>query len=707
MKHALSSLLVLAMCSGIFMHPAIAAEERMPISISESSSLPLRVLTRPHATLYAKPDETTVVQGNLPTFQSYFVYDRPVGEAWATQTGWYEVGTDDKGSVVGWIKGEDVFEWKQTMCLAYTHPEGRKPVLMFDDQEVLESLTQADPKARTDQAESYYSAIDAAAKGTPLPEDFPIISIEPKMAVDITSQFYLLPILEHKTVTVDGRESRLLRIAAVSNNGEKSGEKSDIRTNKDFLSAATVNPESQAKKLEELKIDLVWVIDTTRSMEPYIKAAHGVMEKVSREVAANPVLNGKIAFGAWGYRDSEFIPNIGYDTKNYTPELQPIETFLESMKTITETSTDSVDVEENMFTGVANAIEKTAWRADAMRIIILVGDAPAHGAGHKWNSSGQDENTLRALASDKKVTVFSLHIMPPATKKYNKIAERQFKALAVNPGQDKPMYGKVLGKNMEQFNKNAETIAEAVIGFGSAAAKGNADALVSPSAEITQPDAKPAADTLNRTDTPASPSAEIAQPDAKPAAGTLNRSDVDRTIRAAAVTWLGSQVAAQAPRDIEAWVIDKDLINTDSPSLEVRLLLNKRQLDSLATLLREILKAGLENQLSGDDFFTSLQSASAVVSRNPDMLANVNSLAESGLIPDFLAGLPYHSQLMDISNELWASWGPDEQNAFLAKLQAKCNAYATIHDSPELWIALNPGDDPAEHVTPVQLDLMP
>lgn len=678
MKHALSALLVLAMCSGGFVQPTIA-KDRIPVSIGESSSLPLRVLTRPHATLYASPDETTVVQSNLPTFQSYFVYDRPIGEALATQTGWYEVGTNDKGAVVGWIKGEDVFEWKQTMCLAYTHPEGRKSVLMFEDQEVLETLVQADSKKRIELAESYYGAIDAAAKGDALPEEFPVISVEPKMAVDISKQFYLLPILEHKAISIDGRESRLLRIAAVSSSGERSGEKSDIRTNKDFLGAATTDSESQAKKLADLKIDLVWVIDTTRSMGPYIKAAHGVMEKVSRDVAANPVLNGKIAFGAWGYRDSEAIPEIGYDTKNYTPQLQPIDTFLTTMQDITETSTDSVDVEENMFAGVADAIEKTAWRPDSMRIIILVGDAPAHGSGHKWNSSGQDENTLRALASDKKVTLFSLHIMPPATKKYNKIAARQFKALAVNPGQDKPMYGKVAGKNIDQFNRNAETIAAAVIGFGSAAAKG----------------------------TLASAPAEPAQPETKPASSALDRSDVDKTIRAAAVTWLGSQTAVQAPRDIEAWVIDKDLFNASASSLEVRLLLNKRQLDSLATLLTEVLKAGRENQLSGDDFFTSLQSASAVVSRNPDMLANASSLAESGLIPDFLAGLPYHSQLMDISNDLWASWGPDEQNAFLARLEAKCSAYATIHDSPELWIALNPGDDPAEYVTPIQLELMP
>ena len=39
-----------------------------------------------------------------------------------------------RGKVVGWMKSLDVFEWRQTMCLAYTHPDGRKPVLMFEQK---------------------------------------------------------------------------------------------------------------------------------------------------------------------------------------------------------------------------------------------------------------------------------------------------------------------------------------------------------------------------------------------------------------------------------------------------------------------------------------------------------------------------------------------------------------------------------------------
>jgi len=686
MKRLFPALLALMLCSGGYATHAQGIDTRTPVTIGESSQLPLRVLTRPNATLYADKEGVTIVQSNLPTFQSFFVYDRPLGEALATQTGWYEVGKDDKGAVVGWIKGEDVFEWKQTMCLSYAHPEGRKPVLMFEDEESLAGLAESDATSRAEKANAYYQAIDEAAKGKTLDAEFPIVSVEPKMAVDASKQFYLLPILEHKTLSFDGREGRLLRVAAVSGSGEKAREKSDIRTNKDFLESAVTGVESQAQKLEELKIDLVWVIDTTRSMGPYIEATRAVMEKVSSQVAANPALKGKIAFGVWGYRDPETIPEIGYNTKNFTPELQPVESFLSIMKEVKETKTDSVDVEENVYAGMVDAIEKTAWRPNAIRIIVLVGDAPAHNAGHKWNTSGQDENTIRALANEKGITVFALHIMPPSTKKYNKLAARQFKALAINPGMDKPMYGRVAGKNVTQFDTNAATITEAVVSFGSVAAKGNSTIFTDP-----QPDT-PKGDTSTEN---------------KLAAGTLSRADVDKTIRAAAVTWLGRQAEVKAPRDVEAWVTDKDLIDTTRPSLEVRLLLNKRQLDSLATLLSEILAAGRENQISGDDFFTSLQAASAVVSRDPDMLSNTGTLADSGLIPDFLAGLPYHSQLMDISNDLWASWGPDEQDAFLSRLEAKCKAYSSIHDDPELWVALNPGDDPSEFVSPVQLDLMP
>jgi len=180
-----------------------------------------------------------------------------------------------------------------------------------------------------------------------------------------------------------------------------------------------------------------------------------------------------------------------------------------------------------------------------------------------------------------------------------------------------------------------------------------------------------------------------------------------RMFRAAMVEWIGSQTGAKAPRDIVAWVIDKDLENPDNPSLEVRILVNKRQLDSLATTIESILGAGLKAQVAGGDFFTSLQAATAMIARDPNMVKQAKRMADTGLVPEFLEGLPYQSQLMAITNELWSSWSADEQTEFINALSSKVEAYRDIHNSPEAWIPLNKGDDIDEWVHPLTLDLLP
>ena len=659
----------------------LGAGERLPVTIGENSELPLRVLTRPAATLYQDKEGTTVLQSNLPTFRSFFVYTRPAGEELGAGSGWYEVGTDDKGKIAGWMKAEDIFEWKQTMCLAYTNPEGRRPVLMFDDDAFLGELAGKAEDKRSEDAAGFYKAIDAsAAEGKPLPADFPIVSMEPKMAVGEKSGFTLLPILEHAAITMDGREARLLRIAAV-NSSAKDRVKSDIRQNTETLQQVTTTSESKAKTLEDMKFDVVWVIDTTSSMRPYIDKVREVMKGVSETIAANPKLSGKIAFGAWAYRDSAEIAGLEYVTKNFTPELLPIDSFLPAMEQIRETTVDSQTFDEDVFSGVSDAINQTAWRPDALRIVILVGDAPGHEAGHKWNASGMDPQTLRALAGEKNVMLYALHLNPPNAKKYNRVAARQFKELSRNAGSDRPFYWSISSADVPAFGQAAQELAGSVT-------------LFAEDAEKAFKESRPAAP-------------EAGPEPASTAAQAPTRDDIMRSLRAAAVEWLGAREGVAAPRDIEAWVVDKDLEDAARQSLEVRLLLSKAQLDALSTLLKDVLKAGAQNQVSGEDFFSSLQTASAVAARDPDMLAQAETLGKSGLAPSFLEGLPYKSRLMSMNNELWAGWGPDEQDAFLSNLEAKIRAYQAIHDDTSLWFALNEGDDPSEYVAPVPLELMP
>ena len=60
-----------------------------------------------------------------------------------------------------------------------------------------------------------------------------------------------------------------------------------------------------------------------------------------------------------------------------------------------------------------------------------------------------------------------------------------------------------------------------------------------------------------------------------------------------------------------------------------------------------------------------------------------------------------------MNNDLWMSWSVDEQDEFLNELEAKIQAYQSIHDRPEGWVALSQEDDPDEHVYPVSLELLP
>ena len=664
-------------------HLALASDHKA-VTIDPSSKLALRVLTRPGATLYQDDKGQTPIKSNLPTFSSYFVYTRPAGEMRTVGEGFYEVGSDDKGNVVGWLKADDVFEWKQTICLTYAHPEGRKPVLFFEDDEYLADLIKKPSEARQKTVSGLYSLIQAAAANPKsLPEDFPILSIEPNQSIDLTKNFTMLPILDHKAVDIEEREARLLEVVAISAT-EKERKPTTIKDPEHLKQA--IQPRSKPGQLQGMRFDVVWVIDTTKSMGPFIDKTRDVVKTISKQIAANPELKDKVNFGVWGYRDSS-TPDLEYVTNNFTPKLLPVDEFLTAMGNVQETKVDSGSFDEDVFSGVNDAINKTAWRKNAARIIILVGDAPGHTAGNKFNISGMDPETLRTMASEHKIYSFALHLnnMNSKAKKHNRAAAKQFKELTKNPGTPAPLYWKIPSNNLDLFEKCSNDIASAVVEFAVNTLKLDLTTF-DPDPEPVEPKVEPKGEDLQANPTSA---------------------DIRQALRAASVTWLGGQNKVDVPRDIEAYVVDKDLLNPARQSLQVRVLLTKAQLDTLATVLKEVVEAGATNQVSGEDFFTSLQAASAVAARNPEKLAQAANLGSSGLIPGFLHGLPYKSRLMDMNNEFWASWSPDEQDAFLNNLEAKIKSYQQFHNDSELWIALNEGDDPADYVAPVPLELMP
>ena len=712
MKRSLMLLL-----AGLALVSAGWAEEGLkPLHIEGKKSLLLRVIARPFSSIYQeKSTESPVVQSNVPALKPFFVYEKPTAEEKELESGWYRVGTNSRGKVVGWMQAKDVLEWKQTMCLVYTHPEGRRPVLMFETKEDVASLLKLPPDQREAKVAAYYKAL----KERNVTKDFPVVSIEPQRAVDIRKEFYFLPILDFEAVDFGDREARIVQLTATTNARADARETSDVRENSGYLENATAGRTAIDKKsLESLKVDIVWVVDTTVSMRPYIAKTLEVVKEVSKKIAGTGKTDEAIRFGIWGYRDNvRAIPKIGYTTKNYTPELQPVADFAETLKGVKVTPVDSVDYPEDMFSGLNDAINETAWREGAMRFIILVGDAPAHEPGHKWNLSGQSAETLRVLANDKNIYLYAIHIYNKKAKRFEERALQQYHTLASNKGTSTPAFSEVDSKDEEGFKSITDEVANLFVDNIA-----RLKAVASAPQKGMKPDAKPKGPSADANHSKGGELAFLDSGDVVsvetvvPETGGTDTNGTGRgeakrlanaMFKAALVEWIGSQTGAKPPRDIVAWAVDKDLLKPDIPSMDVRLLINKRQLDSLATILDAIIKAGIEGQISGEDFFSSLQATTAMISRDPNMVKHAKRMADTGLIPEFLEGLPYQSQLMAIDNEIWESWSADEQMEFIDSLSSKVEAYRKIHDSPEGWIPLNPDDEADEYVYPVSLDLLP
>jgi hypothetical protein len=629
-------------------------------------------LARPLSHIYKAEESTEVVKENVPTFQAYYVYARPEHSKGRTSVqGWYEVGSNARGDVLGWMRAEDVIEWKQTMSLAYTHPEGRHPVLMFAQRDYLLELVTRPAPRRAQDVQQFYTIIDS---GKELPNYFPVVSVEPKKMIDINKAFYLLPIIDFEIQqAMDGkREGRLVKLAAAAAFGPDVRDTSDIRNNagyrREATAAATVDPQT----LQTLQADIVFVIDTTISMQPYINDVRATVRAGVQYISRQASTNASLRFGLWGYRDDpRQAPGTEYNTKNYTPTLQPINDFEKTLGEVKEARVSDNDYPEDVFSGIHKAMTETSWRQGALRFLLLIGDAPSHELGHPKNLSGHDETTLRGFANDQKIYIMAFYLKNPRYSRFDGLAARQFRQLADNIGGQKgPTYADIPNTGeRDAFNRHLQGVFDALVQV------------------VTLP---------KQALAPAPPRVENS-----PSALAADMG------HAALVQWIGSKTGTPAPRDITAWAVDKDLLNFDIQAMDVRVLLNKRQLDSLRTVLSEVIAAGRRGRIGGEDFFTALQSVSATAVRDADQLKNAPSFANTKLIPDFLQGLPYTSPLMAMTNDLWKAWSPDDQDQFLRNLEAKNEYYVTVHDTQEGWVRLNRQDDPDEAVFPVLLEMLP
>jgi len=702
LQNSLKTLSLIAFAfSGIL--PLLPAQDvRTPVIIEGKQTLPLRVLTRPFSSVYSEPSATAaIIEENLPAFQPLYVYTKPAANDFGDEDQWYEVGRNDQGDVIGWMKAADVMEWKQAMCLAYTHPEGRNPVMMFAKHDTLSDILVGDADTRIAKVDELLTTLDSGA----IPADFPLVSMEPKRAVFmlIEDQFYLLPILQHEAVNIDGMEGRLMQIAAATT--AAGGRGATTLQDNDYVQNVVTHTEGNSQTLKNLKLEVVYVIDTTASMQPYIDATRAAIRKVVETVADDPQISENIKFGGWAFRDSMDIQGIEYLTENFSGGLVDAAAFASKLDQVKEAAVGSKGFPEDVFSGVDDALRKTEWSDDALKMVFLIGDAPSHPKGHEWNASGKGAEELNQYAKDSRISITSVHILDAddaRKEEYNQQATDQFSTLAYNRGADasgESSYFAVPANDKGKFESDMDDILNVLIPLvKSAREEGDVSEVV----ELAAAD-----DFADDVDTGKTVAVEVAKEPAPVAEESEATRVTKNMVKAALVDWIGKEEGVQPPRDIVAWVTDKDIKDPYVPALEVRVLLTKYQLDTLQMVLQELMLAGRSGQENSTGFFESLQATTATLAVTPEQIMNARTLSETGLIPEFLQDLPYNSRIMSMTNQDWNDASQDWQDEFLNDLDAKISYYRNLHDSPDMWVRLNEGDDPDAYVHPVSLEMLP
>lgn len=639
------------------------------------TELPGRILTRPFANVYASEDDSAanILAENLRAFTPLYIFDRRDADYSdpAEPRGWYLVGETVAGEPLGWMQARDVVEWRQALVVAFTHPgvgeEERHPVLMFQDRESLKAVLQSPTLA--EDAEQLYQQVDAALEGGPA-APMGVVSMEPKSFIDIREQFYLMPVLQFEETAVFDDETRLLHIAAVTQ--DRAGEGGSDLLDDPGYRETVARGELQDAVAGALGVDIVFVMDMTGSMQPFIDQVTQAMGDLARFIAQENVAE-RIRFGLVGFRDSiALLPELEFTALNFTPRLLPVDEFVNTVGSVIVESPIDHDFEEEVFAGVQEALG-SAWNEPSLRFFVLVGDASQHFIGHPQNTTNIDAETLRQQLNTEKINLIALHLISDRYPQDEPYARAQFTALAANPGMETPAYIRIDVNDQQSYLQAVKTIGENLSLMMGLLARGDVEGL------------------------------------GAMAAGGGPAASVDALSKqlgyAALVPYLGRE--SRPPRDITAWVVDRDMVRPEASSLEVRVLLTRQQLNDLIIALEAVLKSVKQAEVTQSKFFEALSGIAVTTAKGEAIdYTKAEDLKDTGLFEPWLQSLPYKSTVLSLSDEFYAALTMEEKAGFEIGLESKLSFYQELMNSDK-WIALNDKDPPLEHVYPMELGSLP
>ncbi len=621
-----------------------------PLLMEGKKTLYQRVLTIPDARLYEIPVGSAASSKIIP-FSVLYVYERG--------SEWLKVGYDSFGKTEGWVKREQAITWNQALTVSFKDPQDIQRVMMFSDKDELQQLVE-------DYDKQGYQKLYDAIVNDKIPEDSPVIAIQPEAHLDIRENFYLVPIKQHEDVYLGNEQARLLQIASVPLEDGDAGRGAD----------------SAPSAKRNYRSGIHFVIDSTQSMGPYIDRTREAVAKVYSAIETQGLTN-QVGFGLTAYRDNlDEVPELEYLTRRYVSLQQgtDVKQFFDRVNSLSPAPVSSRDFREDAYAGIKSAIEDTDWSQFDARYVVLITDAGPRDSHDSLSETRLSTQALRQFAFDKGISIWVLHLRTPAGAADHEEAETMYKQLSYYSGIGDFYYGVSLGQ-VDEFGNVLEVLAN----------------------QITQ-------QVLATTNgVPPLPLPEQ-QSDQTQLAQLQDR--VAKLGHALRMRYLQKESGQPPPAVFDAWMVDRDFLNPERSAVDVRVLLTRDQLSDLKFVMQQVLELAEEGVLSPQNFIDDLKSLAATVSRDPSSVAGSTSgaganLADMGYMREYIEDLPYTGEVMNLTLETWEEWSAKVQIEFMHRLESKISYYQALHDHTDLWVTPGGGPVNGNSVFPVALELLP
>lgn len=651
----MTAMLRYAMLSVCLLGLAVSAwsAERRPLLQEGKKTLFQRVVTHPGAKLYAGPEDgAKVVRPDVKTFTALYVY--------AKQGSRLEVGAASNAAD-GWIDAAAATPWPQAITMLFTPRSNRDPVLFFRDHQAILSTCMANDLA--DKLRQYHEVFDAAKQGQAPADNLPVVASEPADAQGAVSskRFYLMPVLN---IDSQFQGTQLIEVASIDpgSAGPAGG--------------GPLKPKNAQPA--DLRTGIAFVIDTTVSMRPYIEETLAVIRNIYDALEQSPNKD-KVAFAVVAFRNSTAAtPGLEYTSKVVSDfkTVSDRKSLEDALAAVREATASSHSFDEDSLAGVKTAVDSLSWKDFASRVMLLVTDAGPIRGTDKYSATRMDPTELADYLRTNNIWLTALHIKSPSGNKDHPYAEKAYKDLArMGDGTVSyiPLNARTPQAGAEQFDRAGRTLAKGYEGLVAATAAGKL---------LPKPKEEPKA----------------ADPE-------------ERARQLAAITgyamqleFLGAKRQNKAPSVVSAWVSDADLTalaaNRPNPPLTMQpaVLLTKNQLSDLSKRLKIVLnEATAAQRLNSPGFFQNIVSAAAQLTRDPSQFSSAPglNLAQTGVLGEYLEGLPYKSEILGLTEADWYSKSVGEQTQFIDHLRSRIARYDEYDKDRGNWESFgspNPGD---------------